>query len=127
MADDSNSLRRSGGSPVIFWRNPFVIFLSGQVIMFMFWVGGASYFSGQFTQKFANLEVRMAAIESRAERMDAGGTNASRLAVTLDQNRLNELESRMKYNDEIARKLPVIEAAVNRIESDVKELKSIKK
>lgn len=127
MADDSNSLRRSGGSTGIFWRNPFIIFLAGQVIMFMFWVGGASYFSGQFTQKFANLEVRMSAIETRAERMDSAGTNASRLAVTLDQNRLNELESRMKYNDEIARKLPVIEAAVNRIESDVKELKSIKK
>lgn len=110
-----------------FVRNPFVIFLAGQVIMFMFWLGGASYFSGQFTQRFANLEVRLSASEARVERMDSSGTNASRLAVTLDQNRLTELETRMKYNDEISRKLPVIEAAVNRIESDVKELKSLRK
>lgn len=123
MAENDPRARNGGGV----WRNPFVIFLCGQIIMFMFWVGGASYFSGQFTQRFANLEVRLSAAEARVDRMDGSGTNASRLAVTLDANRLTELENRMKYNDEISRKLPVIESAVNRIEADVKELKALKK
>lgn len=94
--------------------------------MFIFWVGGASYFSGQFTQRFANLEARVQAVEIQNQRQDEQGTNASRLTTTLEQNRITELEARLKYYEELSRKLPVIEASVTRIEADLKELKAKK-
>lgn len=107
-------------------NNPFMIFLLGQIVMFIFWVGGASYFSGQFTQRFANLEARVQAVEIQNQRQDEQGTNASRLTTTLEQNRITELETRLKYYEELSRKLPVIESTLTRIESDVKELKTKK-
>lgn len=103
-----------------------MIFLLGQIVMFIFWIAGASYFSGQFTQRFANLEARVQAAEVQNQRQDEQGTNASRLTTTLEQNRISELEGRLKYYEELSRKLPVIESTLTRIESDVKELKTKK-
>lgn len=109
------------------WRNPLMIFLGGQIIMFVFWVGGASYFSGQFTQRFANLETRVVTSETLLHRMDDNGTNASRMGIMIDNNRLNDIDARLKYYEELSRRLPVIEAAIVRVEADVKEIKASKK
>jgi hypothetical protein len=107
-----------------FLKSNLFIFLLGQGVMFAFWVTGFAVTYGQNTQKFLELTDKVSVLQATTKRMDESGTNFSHYGIESERAQAIKMEARLHEVEDQTRQIAVMSEKINRIDENLKELRS---
>jgi hypothetical protein len=105
-----------------FFKSPFFIFLLGQVVLLVLWLGSFNIAWGKLSQQFVEIQDWRRYVDARIERMDKEGTNASRYGIQAEIKTIDQHEVRLRNVEEQTNKTGVIIEKISRIEEELKIL-----
>ena len=107
---------RSTINGVGFLKSNLFIFLLGQIVMMLFWLGGFAVTYGQNSQKQTEYAVWRGQTDAAIKRMDDQGSNASYYGQKALNDRLNGEDSRLNEVEKQTKKIDVMDEKITRID-----------